>query len=257
MDPNSKPVGNPVVGIAMSAAVEPATTERETVVERFDDAESAMQYVRSVPDCLLMIPSNEIMTAAGSVLCLQVVMSFMVVFSQLQKKGGGNASIENIISYVGSSVAIMASVNNNAREFYINNHCLKKLIARNPEDINLFRINILFGGYTLCQILLCVATVVSISQQEDPVGVITNCTGLLLIQSLDSQIFACLQIPAVASKKVKEVLKEVSKDPKNNSRKLFYFGCFTLFLITVLCSMLLNDSSTDSEPTHQPTSAPV
>jgi len=218
--------------------------DRPTILTRFDaeDAEGNA-YVRSVPDVLLLLkPDNYVFKAAFGVTFLQMVVSCMVASNQFASGANGRPSFYNLICYLASTLAIMSSINSSILEFWINNQCLELMKKENPKDQVNREKDFLVTLYFFAQFVLFVATIGSISQQPRPVDIITNCTGLLLIQNLDAGLFSVLKIPATASHLVKEKLAVVRKQPEYSNKRMFYSGCLILYATTVLTAYVTSSS---------------
>lgn len=240
-------------------------SDRHTMVlARCDDDEDG-RFVRSIPDILLMTKetTSEIFFLAVCVSFLQIITSTMVTVSTLRSKYVGQDSFENIVTYVTSSVAIAASTNQSFTELWANNACIelikkedqqkkedkksKKYTTENlteeqkaleaGEAMTIKLKDQLITLYYVGQVVLMIATVVSVGQQPTPEDIITNCTGLLLIQNLDQVIFACWKVEAKGSHKFKVKLHQVKQDPRFTSKMTFLSGSILLFAATVFLSV--------------------
>ena len=225
----------------MPSAIEVGGSEldRRTLdLSRCDDEDG--RYVRSVPDILLMTADTtaEIQSLATGVIVLQLITSIMVTVSEVQGDYQGYASFVNIVTFITSSAAIATSTNSSFTELWTNNACIELLKKEKKDDATIKQKDSLITLYYIGQCALMIATVVSIAQQSTPVGIITNCTGLLLIQNLDQGIFACWKVEARASHEFKVKLKEVMKNPKFSSKKTFLAGFFTLYIATVVLAAM-------------------
>ena len=110
----------------------------------------------------------------------------MVCLNAWTTKPEGNVSYQKAFTYL----AIVCSVNESCVEFWVNYRALGNIVKeRESKDRDLETKDLLATVYCQSQFLLVIATVASISQQANPIGIVSNSTGLLLIQQLDSQLF--------------------------------------------------------------------
>jgi hypothetical protein len=189
-----------------------------------DDAETKKCYVRSLADYLMMLDeTGEIWKVAYSVTILQMFTSVMVVTSVLSQKVEVHVSFPNIITFIAASLSIASSIHTSTMEMSRNNACIQLIIKERPDDDFIKKKDFLATIYYVGQFVFMLATIVSVAQQSNPVGIVTNCTGLLLIQDLDRAVFSCLQLEAKASHEMKQKLLIVIKDPKFSSRAIFHW----------------------------------
>ena len=224
---------NPMVSQS-SVDLEP-NADRDTTISRFDSDDS-VRYVRSVPDTILMSKSvsSTVWIVAYGLTFLQLVVSILITTSECSTKVVGHPSYENIVTYIAASLAVATSINNSTLELWINNECLERLKKSSGTDELMQSKDFLITLYVVGQFALIVATIVSISQQGDPVGIITNCTGLLLVQNLDQGVFSCMKFEAKGSHEFKQQLREVSQDPKFSSSRKYFISCFIFLYIVIL-----------------------
>jgi hypothetical protein len=190
--------------------------------------------LRSVIDIMLALnPTSEMMVIACSITILQLIVSCMITAVSISEGIHGKPSYENIITFCASSLAIATSVNKDCVEFFANNRCIEMLKA---EKKDVCRKDTLITLSFLAKFALFIATVVSITQQPNPVGIITNCTGLLMINTLDTAVFDILQLPFEVSHDIKNVMKEVKVNPTYSPRAILLMSWTILMAATLIIS---------------------
>lgn len=198
-----------------------AEADRETTVNRFEDDESK-QFVRSTPDALLMLDeTGELWAYSYAVTFLQLFTSVALAVSVFTDGVHSKPNPTTFIVSFAASVAIASSIHNSTLEMWVNNACIELLKKELPEDQLVQKKDGIMTLYYISQLAFGFATVFTIAQQRNAVDIITNATGLMLVQDLDRGLFSCMQIPAKGSHKMKEKLSEVVKDPKYSSRAIF------------------------------------
>lgn len=235
---DEEPTANPV--IEKSGDLEMAQLseieDRPTIIERalHEDDE---QCIRSVPDVLLLLnPSASTYVYAFGITFLQLLLSCMVFYSSVKTKLVGHCDLANGISYIGAGLGIACAINQSAVEFWNNNRCLENMKKAHPSMKSLKLKDNLITLAFISYVALTLATVVSVARQEDPIGIVTNCTGLLLIEQLDKGLFSILKVHSEASHLVKAALKQVKSDKRYSPIHIFFVSWVIISLSTLVVS---------------------
>jgi len=164
-------IENPVVASSIQETEIPsslhAEKDRETTLSRYEDVDKVDHYVRSIPDTLLMFSEDMGIWLVGyGMSILQIVSSIMVIITE-SNNYSANPSVANVVTSFATSVAVAARINSSSLELFINMDCLKLVRKERPKDKLLERKNGIITLYLFGQLLLILATSVSISQPAE------------------------------------------------------------------------------------------
>jgi hypothetical protein len=192
--------------------------------------------ITCISDLILM---NDVPTDVALVSLMlgatQTIIYFIVIFVK-------PVIAPTTASYYALAVALLfaafaiSSETMEAFNTFLLNADVKKATNFSSSQSDLFRAIELFN-----QALFIATMVASVPQQNDPLSIVLNCTGLLAVAGIDNKVFECLKVKGKMPKAIKKELDSLSEKRENTAKTKYFLFTFGLYCGLLFYSLDYNN----------------
>lgn len=192
------------------------------------EAECEEIPIKSLSDLILLndVP-NDVFTVSVILGLTQIIIYGMVIAANREITDSKANYYTLAIALLYAAFTISSSTVEAFNKFNLHSK-VKTAEKFSSTQSNLFDILELLG-----QVLLIVTIVYTVPQQNDPISIILECTGLLAVSTVDEAVLDCLKVTGTIPIKLKKALID-AEEKKTQSHKASYFGFLLLLYLGLL-----------------------